>query len=122
ETGIVELGELDTTFRKSDISDLKNFISRPHDVLRKPYDRRESKYKRRTVFFASVNPKHFLHDETGNVRFWTIPVTGLNYNHGIDVQQLWAEVHHWYTKGERWWLEREEEQRLEAVNADHAQV
>lgn len=119
---IVELGELDTTFRKSDISDLKNFISRPHDVLRKPYDRRESKYKRRTVFFASVNPKHFLHDETGNVRFWTIPVTGLNYNHGIDVQQLWAEVHHWYTKGERWWLEREEEQRLEAVNADHAQV
>lgn len=119
---IVELGELDATFRKSDISDLKNFISRPHDVLRKPYDRRESKYKRRTVFFASVNPKHFLHDETGNVRFWTIPVTALDYGHSIDVQQLWAEVHHWYSQGEKWWLERDEEQRLEVVNADHAQL
>ena len=85
---LVELGELDATFRKADIAKLKAFISQDRDDLRRPYDRLESKYQRRTVFFASVNPKHFLADDTGNVRWWTIPVTAVNYEHGIDAQQL----------------------------------
>ncbi|EKO1037396.1 MULTISPECIES: virulence-associated E family protein [Enterobacteriaceae] len=119
---LVELGELDATFRKADIAKLKAFISQDRDDLRRPYDRLESKYQRRTVFFASVNPKHFLADDTGNVRWWTIPVTAVNYEHGIDTQQLWAEVLSWFNAGERWWLEREEEALLEVVNEQHGQT
>lgn len=119
---LVELGELDATFRKADIAKLKAFISQDRDDLRRPYDRLESKYQRRTVFFASVNPKHFLADDTGNVRWWTIPVTAVNYEHGIDTQQLWAEVLSWFKAGERWWLEREEEALLEVVNEQHGQT
>lgn len=119
---MVELGELDATFRKSDIARLKSFISSDVDMLRRPYDRLESKYQRRTVFFASVNPKHFLADDTGNVRWWTIPVTGVNYAHDIDTQQLWAEVAQLYREGERWWLDRDEEAMLEGVNKEHESI
>ena len=119
---LVELGELDATFRKADIAKLKAFISQDRDDLRRPYDRLESKYQRRTVFFASVNPKHFLADDTGNVRWWTIPVTAVNYEHGIDTQQLWAEVLSWFEAGERWWLDRDEEATLEVGNEQHGQT
>lgn len=119
---MVELGELDATFRKADIARLKSFISSDVDMLRRPYDRLESKYQRRTVFFASVNPKHFLADDTGNVRWWTIPVTDVNYDHDIDTQQLWAEVAQLYRDGERWWLDRDEEAMLEQVNKEHEAI
>ncbi|MBU9526160.1 virulence-associated E family protein [Burkholderia multivorans] len=119
---IVELGELDGTFRKADIAKLKAFISQDVDMLRRPYDRLESRYQRRTVFFASVNPEKFLADETGNVRWWTVAVTDVNYQHGIDVQQLWAEVATLFTAGERWWLERDEEARLAKINSEHENV
>jgi len=119
---LVEIGELDGTLRKADIARLKGFISQDVDLFRRPYARTEEKFQRRTVFFASVNPEQFLADDTGNVRWWTIPVTGLVLEHGIDMQQLWAEVFTWYEAGEKWWLDRAEEQRLEARNADHAQA
>lgn len=117
---LVELGELDATFRKSDLAALKGFISQDSDMLRRPYDALDSKYPRRTVFFASVNPREFLADDTGNVRFWTIPTVGLNYQHDIDMQQLWAEVYAWYRDGEQWWLDKHEENILEAYNKNHA--
>ena len=119
---MVEIGELDGTFRKADIAKLKAFISQDVDLLRRPYDRLESKYQRRTVFFASVNPERFLADETGNVRWWTIPVVGVDYAHDIDVQQLWAEVAAMFRDGERWWLERDEEAALEGVNREHESI
>ncbi|WP_349568444.1 VapE domain-containing protein [Azotobacter salinestris] len=119
---LVELGELDGTLRKADIARLKGFISQDVDQFRRPYGRVEEKFQRRTVFFASVNPEQFLADDTGNVRWWTVPVVGVNYSHGIDTQQLWAEVFNWFQAGERWWLDRDEEARLEAVNAEHQQT
>lgn len=90
---IVELGELDATFRKADIAQLKAFIPRDKDVLRRPYAVTESHFARRTVFFASVNPQQFLQDETGNRRYWTVACDRINHDHGIDMQQVWAEVY-----------------------------
>lgn len=119
---IVELGELDGTFRKADIAKLKAFISQDVDQLRRPYDPLESTYQRRTVFFASVNPERFLADDTGNVRWWTVPVVHVDYQHAIDVQQLWAEVVTLYRDGEQWWLGAGEEAELEGVNKDHESI
>jgi putative DNA primase/helicase len=116
EHWIVELGELDATFKKSDIAKLKAFISEKIDIVRRPYAKRESKYPRQTVFCASVNDKDFLKDSSGNVRFWVIPVLKLNAYHNLDMQQVWAEVAHSYKQGEIWWLTREEEILLESSN------
>jgi putative DNA primase/helicase len=72
---IVELGELDSTFKKSEISQLKAFLTRDTDVVRRPYAKRDSTYPRRTVFAGTVNEYQFLHDTTGNRRFWPIEIT-----------------------------------------------
>ena len=101
---LVELGELDATFRKSDIAALKAFISQDQDTFRLPYAAADSKFQRRTCLFGSVNDEQFLHDATGNTRFWCIPVERVQHEHGIDMQQLWAEVLALWRGGERHWL------------------
>lgn len=113
---LVELGELDATFRKSDIAQLKAFIPRKRDILRRAYARKESEFARRTVFFASVNPTEFLHDPTGNSRYWTIACKSIDHQHGINMQQLWAEVLELYRAGETWLLEQEEFEGLNEQN------
>lgn len=115
---LVELGELDGTFKKSDISALKAWITKRQDVLRLPYARKDSRFARRTVFFGSVNPKAFLHDTTGNRRYWTIEVASLNLNHGIDMQQLWAEVYELLQQGDSYYLTGEEMDALNSHNED----
>lgn len=115
---LVELGELDSTFRKSDIAALKAFITNRTDVLRRAYARKESQYARRTVFFGSVNPKEFLHDPTGNRRYWTIELAGLKLDHGIDMQQVWAEVYEQLKQGHSYYLTTDEMNALNAHNED----
>lgn len=117
---MVELGELDATFRKSDIAQLKSFLTRDRDTLRRAYAKLESNYARRTVFFASVNPRQFLHDPTGNRRYWTISATRVDHQHGLDMQQVWAEVYETlYQAGESWYLSAEEMALLNEHNKDH---
>lgn len=119
---IVELGELDSTFKK-DVALLKSFISNDVDKIRKPYGKAESTYARRTVFCATVNDAEFLVDDTGNTRFWTIPVTAVNYRHGIDMQQVYAQLAHSFAVDrDQWWLTTEEETALAERNVRHQAV
>lgn len=119
---LVELGELDGTFRKSDIARLKQFITKAVDKLRRPYDRIESEYQRRTVFFASVNTAQYLVDDTENRRWWTIPAEKIDYRHALDMQQIWAEFYEHYKRGEQWWLMPEEQAALNSLNEEHQVV
>lgn len=126
---LVELGEVDATFKRADIAQLKAFISRDSDTLRRPYARAESQFARRTVFFASVNDRKFLHDETGNARWWTIEAAAINYQHDIDVQQLWAEVKACHYDGWRqrdqlapWHLRPAENDALAMSNTDYQSI
>lgn len=113
---IVELGELDATFRKADMAQLKAFLTKDSDLLRRAFAPKDSRFARRTVFFASVNPKQFLHDSTGNRRFWTIECKKINYDHGLDMQQIWAEVYNLYRLGEPWVLNYDEMALLNSHN------
>lgn len=119
---LVELGELDATFRKADIAALKSFLTNDSDVLRRAYARKESKFARRTVFFASVNPKEFLHDPTGNRRYWTIEASYLDHSHMIDMQQVWAEFYHLWRGGEGYYLTPDEVQALNEHNEGYTAV
>ena len=115
---MVELGELDATFRKADVAALKAFLTNSSDVLRRPYAAKDSQYARRTVFFASVNPSKFLNDPTGNRRYWTIEATAIDHSHGIDMQQLWAELHVMHKAGAGYYLTQEEVEMLNEHNDD----
>ena len=115
---LVELGELDATFRRSDISALKGFLTKKYDEFRAPYARAESKFPRRTVFFASVNPREYLFDESGNRRYWTIEIGNrINANHGLDMQQVWSQIKAlWGSRTITHWLNQQECALLNDVN------
>lgn len=115
---IVEIGELDSSFRK-DVARLKSFLTGNFDKVRRPYAKAESEYGRRTVFFATVNQQNFLVDETGNSRFWTIPVESLDYTHKIDMQQVYAQLAVRFADGGQWWLSADEEALLTASNLNY---
>lgn len=118
---IVEIGELDSSFKK-DVARLKGFLTTTHDKVRRPYGRDEMEYPRRTVFAATVNDTNFLVDMTGNTRWWTIEVASLNFAHGIDTQQLFAQLAEELERGEQWWLTSEEEQLLDQQNKSYLAV
>ena len=119
---ICEIGELESSIKK-DVARLKGFLTGEYDKIRRPYARTESEYQRRTVFYATVNDPHFLVDQTGNSRWWTIAVKSLNYKHGIDMQQLYAQLAVDFHKGKEWWLTQSEESFLDGYNrANHRQV
>ena len=90
---LVELGELDQTFKSSTVSELKAFFSKDKDVVRLPYAARDSHFPRRTVFVGSVNKAQFLKDMTGNRRYWVLETVAVHYQHKIDMQQVFAQVY-----------------------------
>jgi len=112
---IVEIGELDSSFKK-DIARIKGFITTDKDKIRQPYARAASEYQRRTVFCATVNSPTFLVDDTGNTRWWTIPVIKIDYDHGINMQQVFAQLKVDFDNGKQWWLTTAEEVALERHN------
>lgn len=92
EFWLVELGELDATFRKADIAALKAHITASTDTYRRAYAAASETVPRRTIYAATVNDQTFLVDETGSRRFWVLAVLACNPDHGIDLQQLWAQA------------------------------
>jgi putative DNA primase/helicase len=115
---IVEIGELESSFKR-DVARLKGFLTQDTDKVRRPYAKEATEYRRRTVFFATVNSFDFLIDGTGNARFWTLPLIDVNHDHGIDMQQVFAQLAIEIQAGEQWWLTDEEEQQLAKLNARH---
>ncbi|AUR81627.1 bifunctional DNA primase/polymerase [Vibrio phage 1.009.O._10N.261.51.C9] len=89
---LVELGELDSTFNRSEANALKAFLSSEQDEIRLPYGRTAMKYPRMTAFIGSVNEAEFLVDTTGNRRFWPMKVEAINHEHNVNVQQAWAQA------------------------------
>ena len=125
-TWITELGELTSTFRKSDREHLKGFITERVDKLRPAYARKIDSYGRQTVFYATVNDQEFLQDDE-NRRFWVIDVQTF-HDADFDRNQFWAEMKQMYmtvrdkirTPGDRernqewgWFLSPQERESLE---------
>ncbi|UUR07583.1 virulence-associated E family protein [Sphingomonas glaciei] len=118
---ICEIGELEGSLRK-EIARLKGMITRSADKVRKPYAKIETDMPRRTVFVATVNDSKFLIDDTGNSRWWTIPLVGIDFEHDIDMQQLFAQLAVQLEEGVEWWLTAEEEAQLEDHNRSHRSI
>jgi putative DNA primase/helicase len=114
-----ELGELDATFSKSAISYLKSFITKSIDYFRPHYGRTEKQFPRRTIYFGSVNNGNYLVDDTGNRRWWTVSVKKINWRHGLDMQQVWAEYKHLFDEGASYQLNEDEFKLLNESNKNY---
>lgn len=121
-TFITEVGEMDGTMRKADIAVFKGFVTNNVDEVRLPYARRSSFFKRRTILAGTVNGTGFLVDETGNRRFWVIDVIRCHVLDAETMQQVWAQYLHLYRQGERWNLEPDLLEALNAANRRHETI
>ena len=91
---IGELGEIESTF-KSDINAIKGFITLSTDKVRVPYGREADDIPRRTSFIGTCNSDEYLIDETGNRRYWTVPIDeriDLEALEKFDALQLYLQI------------------------------
>jgi len=127
-TWIVEIGEL-AAMKKSEIEEVKQFLSKLEDKYRVAFDRVVTGFPRKCVFFGTTNNRNFLYDPTGNRRFWPVDV-GVKvskYNHFKEltddiVCQMWAEALSWYKKGESLTLSDEGREEAKKQQEAHFEV
>ncbi len=105
---LIELGEL-ASMNRAEANDLKAFITRQFDVVRKAFGRRSQTYPRQCVFVGTTNDDEYLKDATGGRRFWPVQTTKFNIRALLrDRDQLWAEAVVTYGMGEALFLDDEE--------------
>ena len=123
---IIEMGEM-AAARKSEVEQLKQFMSKRLDSYRAAYGRRTQDHPRQCAFFGSTNDFEFLRDQTGSRRFWPVEVdnTGRTEADKLTeeiVDQIWAEAVTAYQAGEHWYLKAEDEDLARQVQAAHTQT
>lgn len=119
---IAELGELESIFRKSDIGRLKSFITTEFDHVRLPYAKKPTFLPRRSAYVATVNDQNFLADNTGNRRWWTIPLSEIKPFPHEQMIQVWAEVRHIWDNGHLTYLSDEIQNQANELNKSHERI
>ena len=121
QTWFAEWAELESVFKRKDISNTKNFLSSSVDVVRPPYGRQTETMPRRSIIVGTTNQDEFLSDPTGNRRFWVIPV-----QRPIDLERLkqnrdriWGAALALYKANEQWWLTPDEENQAQILIKDY---
>ncbi|WGV57807.1 virulence-associated E family protein [Brevibacillus brevis] len=122
---IFEIGEL-SAMKKTEVEEVKAFLSKTEDRYRVAYDRQVTEFPRKCVFFGTTNTRDFLRDATGNRRFWPIEVAPeraelSHWTHLTEevVSQIWAEVLCWFKAGETLELDQEACEEAERKQAAH---
>lgn len=123
---IIELGEM-AAARKSEVEQIKQFISKRSDNYRAAYARRTEEHQRQCAFFGSTNDSDFLRDYTGGRRFWPVVVSDASENRAQSlteetVNQVWAEALEMYKAGEKWYLSSDMEAQARRAQKAHTEV
>jgi len=117
ECMLINLDELEN-LNRSEAGAIKQYITRNKVRIRKPYARYVEELERRASFMGSVNNKEILNDPTGSRRYLCFEATAIDYNHKINIDQVFAQVHHLYQSGESPILTPEERKQMEENNTE----
>ena len=102
---------------------LKHLLQKPVANLRKPYGNTIREMRRYASFIGTSNQKDLLTDPSGSRRFICIEVTApINTNVTINYKQLYAQAMEAIYKGERYWLNDEDENILKQTNREFEQA
>lgn len=100
---IIELGEL-AAMKKSEVEEVKRFISAQSDYFRPAYARTAKEFPRQCIFIGTTNEDEFLVDATGNRRFLPVECSeSIRSKHPAELKeteilQVYAEVKEKYYK------------------------
>lgn len=119
-TLICNINEIDTLLTRASYSEFKKLLDMTVDNIVLPYGKSTTTIVRRTVFIGSTNKAQLFVDPTANRRFWLLHTRRLNFQHNIDLMQLWAEAYHYYKQGEQWWISDNSILRMQEVDNRHA--
>ena len=118
---IHEWGEIDRITGKNHAGKIKAFLSRQTDSYRVPYGKAMEDFPRRSIIVGSTNrDTGFLIDDTGNRRFWVIPVDvqGMIEVDGLLLERdaIWSAAVAAYRNGEHNHLPRDQERQVAEAN------
>lgn len=125
---IFEISEL-SAMKRTEIEEVKAFLSKTEDRYRVAYDRAVSDFPRKCVFFGTTNTREFLRDTTGNRRFWPVDVhpKDAKYSHWQHLTddlmgQIWAEVLSWFKAGETLELDSQAAEEADRQQTQHMEA
>lgn len=104
---IVEISELEAMLNTS-LDQTKAFLSATSDNYRAPYGRLVERHPRKNMFIGTVNRSEYLHDLTGNRRFYPIhcekeqaikTIPNPSDANNADILQILAEAKGLYDQG-----------------------
>lgn len=115
QSWVIELAEL-SAVRATETESQKAFFSQCEDKFRPPYGYKIEVFPRRCVFAGTTNRDTYLHDPTGNRRYWPVWCEEFDLEAlRRDRDQLWAEAVHRYKSGESWWFEKADAWLVESI-------
>lgn len=101
---VAEIAEL-AALKKTDITDVKKFITETMDQYRPVHGKNTVDRERRCVFIGTTNERQYLKDSTGNRRFWPVPCGHVDVDGIAEIRdQLWGEAVARFRQGEEWWI------------------
>lgn len=115
---LITIDEFDRLGKKYQ-ADLKHLIQKPVVRVRRPHQKTFQSMPRLASFSATANPMDLLTDPTGSRRYICVQLTGqIDISRPIDYGQLYAQAVSAIRSGERYWLNTDEEQKLNESNDD----
>ncbi len=114
---------------RTEVSDVKQFITKQVDRYRKKYGRKEVIVPRHCILAGTVNDDEIFKDDTGSRRFWAVECFGKDNEQSYDPKDLaderdnlWAEAVHLYNAKTEWWLTPVEQAESARKNAKFESV
>ncbi len=126
EFWILELGEIDNYLDRRTSEEYKSFISTQVDTYRVAYGRGNKRYPRTCAIAGTTNRGELLKDETGNRRYFMIPVPDgwkIVRENIIEIRdQIWSAAVALYKSGESIFPSKEYMQQLNERNKEFMEV
>ena len=113
--GLINLDEFDR-YSNTALATLKNLLQLKDITVRKAYTSYFVQLRRIASFIGTSNQMELLNDPTGSRRFLCIEVTHPIDCSPIDHAQLFAQLKHLVTHGERVWMDTAEETAVQEHN------
>ena len=118
ECMLINLDELEN-LNRSEIGSLKEIITKTQIRMRKAYGHNNETMPRRASFAGSVNTAQFLNDSTGSRRFLCFELEGIQYQHEVDIDNVFSQALFLYKSGFRHWFDQEEIKNITENNEQY---